>query len=170
MTSRTYRDLALHRIFALGIWLKGIDGVLEIVGAALFFLFSPVILNQFVITLTQHELVEDPHDRIATALRQLTAQLSLNTQLFAALYLLAHGFIKIGLVIGLWRGKHWAYPAAMTFLGLFIAYQCYRLSYQFSVGLLLLTLFDVIMVGLTWHEYRSKQLDERERTRMSSPR
>ena len=36
----------------------------------------------------------------------------------------------------------------------FIVYQLYRLSYDASVGLLLLTLFDIVVVGLTWHEYR----------------
>lgn len=42
-------------------------------------------------------------------------------------------------------------------LGLFIAYQVYRLSYHFSLGLLLLTIFDAVIVGLTWREYRSSR-------------
>ena len=39
------RELFIHQIFALGIWLKGIDGVLEIAGASLLLLFNPVMLN-----------------------------------------------------------------------------------------------------------------------------
>jgi uncharacterized membrane protein len=39
-------------------------------------------------------------------------------------------------------------------LCLFIGYQLYRLSYHYTLGLLLLTLFDVAMVVLTWHEER----------------
>jgi uncharacterized membrane protein len=163
------RELFLHRIFALGIWLKGIDGVLEIAGAGLLLVLSPTMLNQFVITLTQHELVEDPHDLIATALRRFTAQISPNTQLFASLYLIAHGLIKVALVAGLWRGKQWAYPTAIGFLCLFILYQLYRLSYHTSMGLLLLTLFDVLMVGLTWHEYRrSLAIERRARNAQSN--
>jgi uncharacterized membrane protein len=161
MCDTVRRELFLHRIFALGIWLKGIDGVLEIAGAGLLLLLSPVKLNQFVITLTQHELVEDPHDLIATALRCLTAQISPNIQLFASLYLVAHGLVKVALVVGLWRGERWAYPTAIGFLCLFILYQLYRLSYHASVGLLLLTLFDAVMVGLTWHEYRRSLAAER---------
>ena len=148
------RENVLYRIFVLGIWVKAIDGVLEIAGGFLLLVFNPATLNQFVIGLTQHELVEDPHDVIATSLRHATAQLSANTQLFASIYLVVHGLMKVGLVAGLLRGKRCAYPAAIGFLAVFIAYQCYRLSYQYSVGLLLLTLFDGVIVGLTWHEYR----------------
>jgi uncharacterized membrane protein len=144
----------LHRVFALGIWLKGIDGVLEIIGGVILLLTSNAALNQLVIALTQHELVEDPHDWIATAARQAVAQLSVGTQVFGGVYLVAHGLAKVVLAVGLLRGHRWAYPVAIGFLGLFIAYQLYRLSYQFSLGLLLLTLFDGAIVALTWREYR----------------
>jgi uncharacterized membrane protein len=149
------RANVLHRVFALGIWVKGIDGVLEIIGGVVFLLTSNAALNRLVTTLTQHELVEDPHDWIANAARQTTAQLSASTKLFGGVYLIAHGLAKVVLVVGLLRGKSWAYPVAIAFLGLFIAYQCYRLSYQFSLGLLLLTLFDGVIVALIWREYRS---------------
>jgi uncharacterized membrane protein len=153
MTNYRHRTIVLHRLFAVGMWVKGIDGVLEIIGGFLLLLLSPVALNRLVIILTQHELVEDPHDRIATALRVAVAQLSTNTQLFGSVYLIAHGLIKIGVVVGVLRGHRWAYPAALAFLGLFIAYQLYRLSYDYTSGLLLLTVFDMVMVGLTWREY-----------------
>jgi len=154
MLQRSPRTKFLHRVFALGIWLKGIDGALEIIGGAILLLISNATLNQLIVVLTQHELSEDPHDRIATAARQAVAQLSLGTKVFGGVYLIAHGLAKLILVVGLLRGHRWAYPIAIGFLGLFIAYQLYRLSYQFSVGLLLLTLFDVVIVGLTWREYR----------------
>ena len=80
--------------------------------------------------------------------------LSASTKLFGNVYLIARGLAKVVLVVGLLRGKRWAYPVAIAFLGLFIAYQCYRLSYQFSLGLLPLTLFDGIIVALIWREYR----------------
>jgi uncharacterized membrane protein len=143
-----------HRLFALGIWVKGIDGVLEIIGGAILLLTSNAALNQLVIALTQHELIEDPHDWIANAARQAVAHLSVGTRLFGGVYLIAHGLAKVVLVVGLLQGHRWAYPFAIVFLSLFIAYQVYRLSYQFSPGLLLLTLFDVVIVALIWREYR----------------
>jgi uncharacterized membrane protein len=154
MNKKSRREITLYRLFRLGIWGKGVDGLLEILGGILLLLVTPAALNQWVIGLTQHELVEDPHDLIATFARRSTAQLSANTQLFASLYLLVHGLVKVGLMVGLLRGKRWAFPAALGFLGLFILYQCYQLSYHYSLGLLVLTIFDATIVALTWHEYR----------------
>jgi len=153
MRNPVHREILLYRVFTLGMWVKGIDGLLEMVGGLLLLLISPAMLNQFVLNLTQHELIEDPRDMIATTLRRAAAQLSTNMALFASLYLIVHGVVKVILVVGLLRGKRWAYPAAIGFLCLFILYQLYRLSYDASLGLLSLTLFDVVMVGLTWHEY-----------------
>ena len=154
MNNHPLRVNLLHRIFALGIWVKGLDGLLEMVGGLLLLLASNRTLNQLVVSLTQHELVEDPHDWIATTARATVAHMSANTQIFASVYLIAHGLTKIVLVSALLRGKRWAYPAAIGFLSLFIAYQIYRLSYQYTLGLALLTLFDLVIVGLTWREYQ----------------
>jgi uncharacterized membrane protein len=154
MTNRPTFSKVLHSLFALGVWVKGIDGALEIVGGLALLVLRGGALNRLAIALTQHELVEDPHDVVANALRQAAAQLSANTQLFASVYLIAHGLVKILLVVGLLRGERWAYPGAIVFLCLFISYQIYRLSYSFSPGLALLTLFDIAIVALTYREYR----------------
>src|SRR3954469_562444 len=124
------------------------------IGGVLLLVTRANTLNRLVVALTQHELIEDPHDWLATTLRQTAAHLSVSTQFLGSLYLLAHGLVKVGIVVGVWRGYRWAYPVAIGFLSLFIAYQLYRLSYQPSLGLLLLTMFDSVIVGLTWREYR----------------
>lgn len=156
MTMTDRRAALLHRVFTLGIWLKGFDGVLEMIGGVLLLVTSPTMLNRLVVALTQHELIEDPHDWLATTVRQIATQLSVSTQLFGSIYLMAHGLLKLVIVAGLWRGYRWAYPLAIGALSLFIVYQAYRLSYRFSVGLLVLTLFDIMIVGLTWREYRQR--------------
>ena len=46
-----------------------------------------------------------------------------------------------------------AVTGSMIVLGLFILYQLYRYTETHGVGLLLLTALDVVVVGLTWHEY-----------------
>jgi uncharacterized membrane protein len=79
---------------------------------------------------------------------------TVSTQHFYAFYLLSHGIIKVALVIGLLRDKLWAYPASLVVLGIFIVYQLYRFSYTQGFGLIVLTVFDVIVMGLIWHEYR----------------
>jgi uncharacterized membrane protein len=69
--------------------------------------------------------------------------------------------VKLGVVAGVLRGRRWAYPLAISVLGAFMAYQVYRLSYHFSLGLLLLTIFDAAIVGLTWREYTQTAGEER---------
>ncbi|GAC1575862.1 MAG: hypothetical protein NVS3B5_07120 [Sphingomicrobium sp.] len=44
--------------------------------------------------------------------------------------------------------KLWAYPASLVVMGLFIIYQLYRFSYTHGVGLILLTVFDLIVIAL----------------------
>ncbi len=61
--------------------------------------------------------------------------------------------IKIVLVAALLRDKIWAYPWMIAFLIVFIVYQIYRMTFAFSVGLLGLTVFDVLVVWLTYREY-----------------
>jgi uncharacterized membrane protein len=58
------------------------------------------------------------------------------------------------LVIGLLRNKLWAYPVSLVALGLFIVYQLYRFSYTHGIGLIILTIFDIIVIALIYHEYR----------------
>lgn len=144
----------LHRALELGIFLKGFDALFEILGGIIFWFTSNITLNTLVISLTQHELIEDPHDKVALFLRQSVAQFTSDARLFGSAYLILHGLVKLWLVIGLLRRKLWTYPATIGFLCLFIAYQLYRFSYSYSIGLLLLTFFDSIFALLIWREYR----------------
>lgn len=47
-----------------------------------------------------------------------------------------------------------AYPASLVVMTLFIAYQVYRYTYTHGIGLIFLTLFDLVVMWLVWHEYR----------------
>lgn len=73
--------------------------------------------------------------------------------LYAALYLLAHGAVKVVLVVALLRNRLWAYPWMIAVLLAFIAYQLYQLAVSPTAGLVALTVFDAFVVLLTWHEY-----------------
>jgi uncharacterized membrane protein len=144
----------IHQIFEIGILLKGAHALLECAGGIAMAIVSTSTIVGLVNWLTQEELIEDPHDFIATHLLTMARQLTVGTQRFYALYLLIHGIVKIFLVAGLLRNKLWAYPASLVVLGLFIVYQLYRFSHTHGVGLLALTVFDILVLGLIWHEYR----------------
>jgi uncharacterized membrane protein len=62
--------------------------------------------------------------------------------LFGAVYLLAHGLVKVILVAALLKDQLWAYPWMIAFVAIFIVYQSYRLSFQPWVGLAALTTFE----------------------------
>ncbi len=148
---------ALDRTFKISVALKGLDGVLEIIGGCALLFVSPATLQSWARALTAHELAEDPHDFVATHLLHSASQLSHATTLFGAVYLLSHGIAKVVLVVALLREQLWAYPWMVALLGVFIVYQLYRLSDRFTVGLALLTAFDGFVVWLTVREYREKR-------------
>lgn len=144
----------IHRIFEIGVWLKGAHALVECAGGLLLYVVSTATIASWVNVLTQDELIEDPNDFIAGHLSRMASQFSVASEHFYAFYLLSHGLIKLLLVVGLLRGKLWSYPASLVALSAFMAYQLYRYSYTHSVGLLVLTVFDAIVMVLIWHEWR----------------
>jgi uncharacterized membrane protein len=159
---------ALDRTFRVSLVLKGLDGVLELVGGALLLLVSPNQINGVVRFLTQHELSEDPKDFVATQLLHLSGSLTASASLFGAVYLLLHGVVKVVLVWAVLRDRLWAYPWMMAFLLVFIVYQIYQLSISLTLWLILLTAFDLFIVWLTWVEYRKRRV-KRNSARSGAP-
>ena len=155
MSRFTPRDV-LDRIFEIGIILKGLDGILETIGGLLLVAVTPATINTLVSRVTQHELSEDPNDFIANHLLGYAHGLTGTAVTFAALYLLVHGIVKIVLVAALLRNQIWAYPWMIGFLLIFIFYQLYRLVLVLTFGLGALTIFDAVIVWLTWREWRKQ--------------
>lgn len=149
----------LDRIFEIGIIFKGLDGVLETVGGLLLVVVTPATINRLTMGLTQHELSEDPNDFIADHLLGYAHGLTGSAVTFAAVYLLLHGITKIVLVAALLRNQIWAYPWMIGFLLIFIGYQLYRLVLSPTFGLSVLTIFDALIVWLTWREWRKQTAD-----------
>lgn len=145
-------ERGLHSVLVLGILLKAFNGAVEIiVGVALIF---RLITLHVVVFMFRDELIEDPTDVLASAVRRHVFPFLAHRQRFAAAYLLSHGIVKLALVIGLLQNKLWAYPVAIGVFILFVLYQVYGLSTSPSPFLILLTVFDIAVIVLTWHEYR----------------
>lgn len=143
----------LRHIFQASLWLKGAHSLVEVLGGlALAFLSHDVILR-IAFALTQAELIEDPRDLIATTLRHAAEGFTSDAQTFAAWYLFSHGLIKLVLVVAVLANRVWAYPAFISALIGFILYQIYRLSFGFSFTLLGITVLDLVVLALAWHEY-----------------
>jgi uncharacterized membrane protein len=144
----------IHLLFKIGVAIKGIDGALEAVAGFALFFTSRAALRDLVDWLTAGEMREDPTDFVATHLIGFFHHLSKGTENFASVYLLIYGLAKVGLAVGLLRGKLWAYPAALAALGLFLCYQFYRVVHTHSLGLGLLSLVDLAILAVIWRDYK----------------
>lgn len=153
MITRT-EEKEIHLVFEISIILKGISAFFEVIGGVLALFVTKSYIVSMVLFLTQEELSQDPNDAIAHYLINLSNNFSVTSQHFLAFYLLSHGIIKLFLVTGLLRRKLWSYPLSIFVFSLFIVYQIYKYYFVPSTWLLLLTLFDVLVIWLTWHEYQ----------------
>lgn len=148
------KDKILHDLFIIGIIIKAIDGVLELIGGITLSLVKSDLISKIIQTLFQHEIAQDPSDFIANYFVQLSHSLSISIISFAAIYLIIHGSIKLGLFSGLWYKKLWAYPLAGVVLSLFVVYQFIRFFNTHSALLLFLTLIDILILVLLRFEYK----------------
>ena len=155
MATKQFRKTLLHWLFRIGIAFKGLDGLAELVVGFLFVFFSPDALSDFVDRNTRAVLQWDADNLAAHSLRHSFAQLSAGGKLFVAIYLLGHGAVKLLMVVGLLREKRWVFPVAIVVLLGFIGFQIYHLCGHYSIGLVVFTLLDAVIVALVWIEYRS---------------
>ncbi len=148
----------LDRVFEIGIIGKGLNGAAELIGGLLLLFLTPARIHHVAAAVTQGELSEDSRDFVATHLLHTANGLTGNALLFGSIYLLAHGVIKVALVTALLLNKIWAYPWMIGVLFVFIGYQLYRIALNPTAGLIGLTVFDLVIVALTWREYGQQRL------------
>ena len=61
------------------------------------------------------------------------------------------------MVIALLLNRLWAYPWMILVLVVFIGYQLYRIVLNLTAGLIAITVFDAVVLALTWREYRQQR-------------
>ena len=146
-----------HELFEVSILFKGVHGFIEIcIGSLL--LWDRSLVSDFLLYLTRGELIEDPTDRVASYIAHLSNTISENTVLFIGIYFLFFGSIKILLVGGLQRHKHWAYTTSMVLITAFVVYQIYRFTHTHSFILAFLIVFDSFTIWLIWNEYKNLKM------------
>jgi uncharacterized membrane protein len=154
-TMRLDKSRIRELLFRCSIALKGLNAAFEIVGGIALWFISPQQIVRWTNLLTRGELTEEPRDFISNYLRHAAGRVSLGGEHFVVAYLLAHGVIKMVLVVALLKDKLWGYPAAIAVFGGFMLYQIYLLALYGGLGLLALTIFDGFVVVLIWLEYRA---------------
>ena len=145
---------AVDKAFRISLILKGLDGLIEIISGLLLLVIRPAQIDKIVHHLTDSTLATNPHSFWARDLAHWANNLGKGSLLFGAIYLLSHGIVKVFVVVQVWRNRSWAYPLLLGVIGLFIIYQLYYLIFKkFTAGMVALTIFDFIIVYLTWIEY-----------------
>lgn len=148
----THGELA-HRVFWIGIAFKTLNAILEVAGGIALLSISRQSIVNLVYRIFRHELAEDPTDWLGNLVLGEALDLSPGMKVFAIIYLLTHGLIKLALIGAIWRSKLWAYPLAGVVFSLFAAYQMYRFAHTYSIVMLLLTVLDLVIIALLFPEY-----------------
>ena len=140
-------------LFRIGLLVKGVDAVFEVVGGIL--LTMPTKLARYLLVLSQHELYRH-HQVLSGRLDRLADTVQAHPHLGAAVYLIAHGAAKIILIAAIVRGKRWGYTGLMGVLSLFTLLEAGRAIADHEVLTGLLALFDAVVVVLTYKEYKAR--------------
>ena len=144
---------SLDKVFEVGIILKGLNGLAETISGIFLLLINPDTVSWAVNWLTHSELKSDPHDFISNHLVHWSRDVSKGSLVFLGLYLLSHGVAQLILVIEILRERLWAYIGLIVLTIFFILYQTYEIIFSHSIGMILLTIFDIVIVCLTFIEY-----------------
>ncbi|GAA2226635.1 DUF2127 domain-containing protein [Promicromonospora sukumoe] len=148
------RRLLVETAFVLGVLVKGLDGLVELVaGIALL-----VLHQQGILALTRsvvaEELREDPHDLVANLLLHQAAALDHGAAVAGGLFLLLHGVVKVVIVAALLAGSRRVYPWAVGALSVLLVVQLVQMVLSPGIGVVALVVLDVLILALTWHEWR----------------
>jgi len=147
-----------HEGFEIAVVLKGLGGLAEVLGSIALFFLKPSVMERLVRHMTRGMLQNEYTSWLAHYLITLSTRFTTSTQLFGVFYLASHGLVKLVLVGLLWKRKLWAYPLTIASLIAFIFYQIYCFAVKPSIGMVALTIFDLVMIWLTYKEYlRIKQ-------------
>ena len=141
---RTVFQHRLHQLFIVSVILKGLHAAIELIGGIALYMFSTTRIAGWLWEAGQSN---DWIERFANSF-------STREHHFYAFYLVSHGIVNGLIVGGLLMRTRWAYHATFVVLTLFIAYQAYRYSYTHDIGLIVITIIDLIVMALAWNEYR----------------
>jgi uncharacterized membrane protein len=144
----------LDRLFAVTVAIKGLDGLLELIGGLALLVITPEQIERIAAVFSSSVLGAALPNTVAAEASSGAERLTTGGLAFGAAYLLVHGLVKVALVLALLRNKLWAYPWMIAVLLGFVAFQGYEFAIAASSGLAFLTIFDLAVIALTWREYR----------------
>lgn len=128
-----------HRVFIIGLILKGLNAAAELVGGALLLLLPFATIQQIVHVVPLHIFRDGLTEKLVN---------------FAAWYFLSHGALKAVVIGCLVWGKTWAYPLGIVIFVGFGIYQTWEYFHSGGALYLILDVLDAALIGLTIMEWR----------------
>jgi len=150
------RNPLLHRAFQVAIGIKGLDGLVEFMAGLIIALVGSQQVYRFAIWATAPEIARHPESHTAHAIRHGAYNFTLHSHRFVIIYLLAHGLLKIGLVINLFIEHLWIFPVSAVVLLAFIGFMGLKLAAHWSPWLFAFALFDTVTLALILNEWRMR--------------
>ena len=142
------------KLFRVAIVIKGIDGAAQLIGGILLAVIPSSAVTGLAHAVITRDLLGDPSGTLATHLQRAAENFADgSSKTFAVVYLLAHGLIKLGLVVALARKIMRMYPVAVVVLGAFVIYEVVRAVRTHSIALPFFAALDVIIIVLVVREY-----------------
>jgi uncharacterized membrane protein len=145
----------IDRLYFAGVLVKGIDGTVEL-ALGLVLLFLPTLPHRSLEAVATRVAGYHPPvgQFISNYLEGVDGSLAHLGTGIVVVYLIAHGAIKVLLVVCLMLRLHRVYPFAMIVLGAFLAYEIYLLCTSPGVTLALFTALDAAIIYLVFREYQ----------------
>lgn len=148
------RDRAVDVSFLVGVALKVLNAVWDLSAGIPLLFIGPDRLADWTQTLAGGVLAQDPDNLLATYAVGATSHLTSASLSYAAAYFLVHGCVKVAVLIALVRGSQRMYPWVIGALGALLIYQLVDFAFSHSAMMLTLSLLDVVVIWLTWREWR----------------
>ncbi len=140
-------------LFRIGIIVKGVDSLFEVLGGVL--LTMPTRLARYLLVISQHEAYRH-HSVLAGRLDQLAGGVSMHPSTGEAIYLIIHGLAKVVLIAAIFYQKRWGYIGFIAVLTLFALIELVRAVTAREVVTGILGIFDVCVVVLIYKEFRDR--------------
>lgn len=157
------RRTVFHRAYQVAIAIKGLDGAVEFVAGVIIALVGSRQVYHFAIWATAPEIARHPASHAMHAIRHGAYNFAHHSHKFAIIYLLAHGLLKIGLVINLFIEHMWIFPVSTAVLLGFIGFMSLKLAAHWSPWLFAFALFDTMTLALVLNEWRMRVINGRGR-------
>ena len=144
---------ATNLLFDIGMVIKGIDSVFEVIGGII--LTMPTKLARYILVFSQHEAFRH-HKALAGKLDRLAENVTMHPSIGQAIYLMIHGLAKVILIIAITRNKRWGYTGFIGVLSLFASIEVIRAISAHEVVTGIFGVFDMFVVVLIYKEYKMR--------------